>query len=113
MRAGGAICRDLCSACHKPAGTGIANLFPDLASSGAVESREPTTLLRVVLRGAQSVSTSGAPTSPAMPALGWQLDDAEIAAVITYVRNSWGHAAAAVSERNVRNAGARLAARSD
>jgi mono/diheme cytochrome c family protein len=37
------------------------------------------------------------PTSPAMPAFGWQLSDAQIAAVTTYVHNSWGHAAPAAS----------------
>ena len=51
------------------------------------------TLLHVVIHGADSVSTDGEPTAPRMPAYGGQLDDAQIAAVVTYVRNSWGHAA--------------------
>jgi mono/diheme cytochrome c family protein len=113
MRAGAAIYQDLSSACHKPDGTGVANLFPNLAASNSVASREPTSLIRVVLRGTQSVSTPSAPTGPTMPAYGWQLSDAEVAAVLTYIRNSWGHAAAAVTEHNVRNARARLTARND
>jgi mono/diheme cytochrome c family protein len=36
-----------------------------------------------------------------MPAFGWQLTDAQIAAVTTYVRNSWGHAAPALSAGDV------------
>jgi mono/diheme cytochrome c family protein len=60
--------------------------------------------MRVVLEGAQSVATSEEPTAPAMPAFGWQLTDEQIAAVTTYVRNSWEHAAAAVMPTVVRAA---------
>jgi mono/diheme cytochrome c family protein len=45
-----------------------------------------------------------------MPAYGWQLTDAQVAAVTTYVRNSWMHAAPAVTEREVRAARDALAA---
>jgi mono/diheme cytochrome c family protein len=38
-----------------------------------------------------------------MPAFGWQLDDAQIAAVATYVRNHFGKASA-VGESDVRKA---------
>jgi mono/diheme cytochrome c family protein len=48
-----------------------------------------------------------------MPAFGWQLDDAEVAAVLTYVRNSWGAAAPAVQADAVRRARQALASRSD
>jgi mono/diheme cytochrome c family protein len=95
MVAGAAIYQDLCSACHRADGTGVPYLIPDLAHSSSVASREPTSVLRVLLHGAQSVSTDREPTGPAMPAFGWQLSDAQIAAVATYVRNSWGHAAPA------------------
>lgn len=97
MVAGGAIYRDLCSACHKPDGGGIPHLFPTLAGSPFVSSREPTSLLRVVIQGARSVATAGEPTGPAMPGFGWQLTDEQVAAVTTYIRNSWGNAAPAVT----------------
>jgi mono/diheme cytochrome c family protein len=38
-----------------------------------------------------------------MPGFGWQLTDAQIAAVSSYVRNSWGHAASATSPEDVRD----------
>jgi len=101
MVAGGAIYRDLCSACHAPDGSGVAYLIPNLARASSVSSREPTSLLRVVIHGAQTVATTREPTAPAMPAFGWQLSDAQIAAVTTYVRNSWGHAAPALSTGDV------------
>jgi mono/diheme cytochrome c family protein len=37
-----------------------------------------------------------------MPSLGYRLDDDEVAAVVTYVRNSWGNAASPVSADAVR-----------
>jgi mono/diheme cytochrome c family protein len=87
MRAGQAVYLDNCAACHTSAGTGVAQLFPALKGS-SVQSADPTSLIRVVLRGAQSVATDPAPTAPAMPAFGWKLSDDEVAAVMTYIRNS-------------------------
>ena len=97
MRAGAAIYKDSCAACHKDSGEGEIQLFPRLAGSALVQSDDPTTLERVVLQGTRAVSTSGAPTAPAMPAFDWRLGDAQVAAVLTYIRNSWGNAAAPVA----------------
>lgn len=108
MTAGAAIYRDVCSGCHKIDGSGVPYLLPDLAGSAAVASREPTTVLQVILHGAASVATREEPTGPQMPSYAWQLDDAQVAAVATYVRNSWGHAAGPVPEsaaRAVRRSG--------
>jgi mono/diheme cytochrome c family protein len=43
-----------------------------------------------------------------MPAFGWQLTDAQVAAVATYISNTWNHAAPAVSESQVRAARGQL-----
>jgi mono/diheme cytochrome c family protein len=109
MVAGAAIYQDLCSACHKTDGTGVPYLIPNLAESASVAARDPTTLLRVILQGAQSAATPQEPTAPAMPAFGWQLTDAEIAAVTTYIGNSWTHAASAVTAHQVHEARSSLA----
>jgi mono/diheme cytochrome c family protein len=102
MLAGAAIYRDVCAGCHKIDGSGVPYLIPDLAGSAAVASREPTTVVQVILHGAASVATREEPTAPQMPSYAWQLTDAQVAAVATYVRNSWGHAAGAVPESAVR-----------
>ncbi|MGB6489514.1 MAG: c-type cytochrome [Steroidobacteraceae bacterium] len=112
MVAGAAIYEDLCSACHQQDGRGVPYLFPDIADSASVASEAPTSIIRVVLTGAKTVATNDEPTGPAMPAFGWQLSDAQIAAVTTYVRNNWGHAAAATSVSDVRKARSRLDAAS-
>ncbi len=66
-----------------------------------VRSTDPTTLIRIVLRGARSVATEEEPTAPGMPSFGWPLDDAQVAAVVSYVRNAWKPAAAPVSKDKV------------
>jgi mono/diheme cytochrome c family protein len=109
MRAGAAIYKDSCAACHRDSGEGDAHLFPRLAGSALVQSDDPTTLARVVLHGTRAVATAGAPTGPAMPAFDWRLDDAQVAAVLTYIRNNWGNAADAVSATAVANQRASLA----
>jgi len=93
---------DQCSACHAPDCEGITHLFPRLAQAPLVNSRDATSLIRVVLAGSRAVGTDAAPTAPAMPSFAWNMSDEHIADVLTYVRNSWGNAAAAVSADEVK-----------
>jgi mono/diheme cytochrome c family protein len=101
MVAGAAIYRDQCSACHGLEGKGVVELFPSIVDSTMVRSDDPTTSIRIVLRGARSVGTASAPTAPGMPSYGHQLDDNQVAAIFTYIRNAWGHAATAVTAGDV------------
>ena len=103
MGTGAAIYADACSSCHTPNGAGIPGLFPALAGGPAIQQQDATSLIRVILSGAHSVSTQAAPTGAAMPSFAWQLNDAEIAAVSTYIRNAWGNAAPAVTAGTVRD----------
>jgi mono/diheme cytochrome c family protein len=113
ITAGGAIYRDLCSACHGLDGKGVPELIPSLAESPSLRSENAATILRVVLRGARSAATAKAPTAPAMPSYGWKLTDEQIAAVISYVRNNWGSAAPPILPSEVGKARAALAQRTD
>ncbi|MBV9427453.1 MAG: c-type cytochrome [Bradyrhizobiaceae bacterium] len=113
MKSGEQIFIDECAACHRQNAKGIPGMFPTLAGSPAVQSTDPASLLRVVLRGARSAATDAAPTGPAMPAFGWLLSDQEVAAVITYIRNAWGNSAPAVSAADVAKARDDLSKRSD
>jgi mono/diheme cytochrome c family protein len=111
MVAGQAIYEDRCAACHSHSGAGVPNLFPRLANTPLVQSADPTSLIRVVLIGSRAVATSAAPTAPAMPAFGWNLNDTEVADVLTYVRNTWGNAASAVQPEDVTKLRGRLSSR--
>ncbi len=113
MKAGAAIYRDQCSACHQLNGKGLANLFPSLADSSQARSDDPATPIRIVLQGARSVATKDEPTGPGMPSFAWQLTDQQIAAVLTYIRNTWGSAAPAVSADTVSKSRKDLANRTD
>jgi mono/diheme cytochrome c family protein len=96
MQVGEAIFVDTCSACHTRNGSGIEHMFPRLADNAIVKQADPTTLMRIVLTGVRGAGTEAFPTSPAMPSFGYRLDDDQVAAVVTYIRNSWGNTASAV-----------------
>jgi mono/diheme cytochrome c family protein len=113
LAAGKAVYQDLCSSCHTPDGKGVPNLFPNLSEAATVSAKDPATVLRVILQGAQRVATDREPTGPAMPAFGWQLDDGQIAAVATFLRTDFGHKAPPVSEAEVQKARSALAAKSN
>jgi mono/diheme cytochrome c family protein len=113
MAAGGAIYRDQCSACHGLDGKGVDRLFPSVANSSMARADDPTSVIRIVLRGARSVATDREPTAPGMPSYGWQLNDSQVANVLNYIRNSWGNAAPAVSLDDVGRLRASVAKRSD
>lgn len=113
MTVGAKIYADECSGCHVANGKGSAGLFPPLAGSALVQQTDPTSLMHVVLRGARSVATDGAPTASAMPQFAWLLKDDEVAAVLTYIRNSWGNAAPAVGAGEVGKARRAFVERTD
>ena len=113
MKAGAAIYADQCSGCHTANGKGTPGLFTALHGSALVQQTDPTSLMHVVLRGSRSIATDKAPTAAAMPEFGWLLNDDEVAAVLTYIRNSWGNAAPPVTAAEVASARRALAARAD
>jgi mono/diheme cytochrome c family protein len=104
MVAGEAIYADECSACHGLDGKGVPYLFPSLAGSPNVRSADPASLIRVVIEGARSVATAGEPTGPGMPSFAWKLSDDQAAAVLTYIRNSWGASAPIIEASQIAQA---------
>ncbi|HEY5237183.1 MAG TPA: cytochrome c [Rhizomicrobium sp.] len=102
MRAGEAIFVDACSACHLSQGRGQPRFFPPLAGGTAVQSRDATTVLHIILQGSHSLATTDKPTPLAMPAFAWKLNDQQIADVATYIRNSWGNQASQLDAADVR-----------
>lgn len=101
MDAGKAVFVDSCAACHQTDGKGVPRMFPPLAGNPNVQQKDPTTILRVILDGMQTVTTASRPTPSTMPAFDWKLTDAEIAAVATYVRNAWDNSAPVVTSDKV------------
>ncbi len=113
MQMGEAIFVDTCSACHTRSGAGVEHMFPKLAGNVITTQDDPSSLIRIIIAGGRASATDSFPTSPSMPSLGYRLSDSQIAAVVTYVRNSWGNAAAPVSAETVKDLRARVAGAGD
>ncbi len=88
-----------CVACHQANGLGSdAQNAPPLAASDWVMASESDRLIRIVLHGISGpIQVSGKEYGKGvMPPLGAVLNDEEVAAVLTYIRNEWGNAASEV-----------------
>jgi cytochrome c oxidase subunit 2 len=81
MDKGAQVYNAACAACHQANGQGLPPAFPALIGSAIVKG-PVADHLRIVVHGKAGT---------AMQAFGAQLNDADIAAVITYERNSWGN----------------------
>lgn len=79
-----------CQACHQANGQGEPPGFPSLAGDAMVTAADATALTIVVKKG-----------TGIMPAYEARLNDAEIAALLTYIRSSWGNSAGAVGTDDV------------
>jgi mono/diheme cytochrome c family protein len=91
-----------CATCHGDAGQGVPGIYPPLAGNRAVTLAPPHNLVQVIRKGGFAPATAGNPRPFGMPPFGQVLNDDEIAALATFLRQSWGHRAAAVSGNEVR-----------
>lgn len=103
MADGEKIYKGACVACHELDGSGAPRIYPPLPGNANLQSADPSSTLRVILDGAQTVTTPRAPNAGSMPAYP-KLSDQEIADVATYIRNAWGNAAPAVTPGQVAKA---------
>ena len=94
MKRGEQVYNASCAACHQPTGTGIPGVFPGLVNS-KITTGPAAGHIDIVINGKAGT---------AMQAFGAQLNDADLAAVITYERNSWGNAASVVQPADVKAA---------
>lgn len=92
-----------CISCHQDNGQGMPGYFPPLAGSDWVNASKPDRLIRIVLDGMTGpITRNGVHYNGTM--LPWRdviTDDAEIAAALTFIRQSWGNQGADVSAEEV------------
>ena len=98
MARGGKIYDQRCAYCHGDQGQGATGAYPPLAGNRAVNMSPPTNLIQVVSHGGFLPSTAGNPRPYGMPPFGQVLDAAEVAAVLTYIRGSWGNDSTPVTQ---------------
>lgn len=90
-----------CAGCHLPSGLGVAAAFPPLADSPWVAGNEER-LVKLIIAGlAGELDYKGAKYNGAMPNVGANLKDAQIAHIATYVRQAWGNTAGPVTDAKV------------
>ncbi len=92
-----------CATCHQPDGKGLEPAFPPLAGSAWVDS-DPDRLIKLTLHGLMGpFEMNGKKYDGLVPMtpFGGILDDTEVAAVLTYVRNNFGNKAPAVQPAQV------------
>ena len=104
MAAGAAVYARACIACHEADGSGAPRIYPPLPGNANLQSDDPSSTLRIILDGAQTVTTPRAPNTGSMPAYARELSDQQIADVANYIRNSWGNAAPLVTPAQVAKA---------
>lgn len=91
MEKGKQVYTTTCQACHQANGEGIPGAFPPLAGSEWVNA-SPKKVIAIVLHGLQgSITVKGQKYQGVMPAFENQLKPEDVAAVATYVRNSFGN----------------------
>lgn len=101
MKMGAKIYEQHCSACHQADGAGVPRIYPPLANNQSISMGFPVNAIRIVVNGGFPPSTEGNPRPYGMPPSFQNLSDDEVAAVVTYIRQSWGNHAPAVSPAEV------------
>jgi mono/diheme cytochrome c family protein len=90
-----------CAQCHGERGEGVRGAYPPLAGNRAVTLPVTANLVQVLLGGGFPPATPGNPRPFGMPPYVMVMGDADLAAVLTHIRTSWGNAAEPVSELEV------------
>lgn len=98
---GGRIYAAQCAACHGDDGKGRMPAYPPLAGNRAVTMTPAVNAIRMTVNGGFPPGTPGNPRPYGMPPFGHELDDAQVAAVLTWIRTSWGNAGAPVTATEV------------
>jgi mono/diheme cytochrome c family protein len=104
MSDGEKVYKSACIACHEADGSGAPRIYPPLPGNANLQSAIALSTLRIILDGAQTLTTPRAPNPGSMPAYADKLSDQEIADVTTYIRSSWGNSASAVTAAQVAKA---------
>lgn len=98
---GGRIYAASCAQCHGDDGRGKLPAYPPLAGNRAVTLTPAVNAIRMTVNGGFPPGTKGNPRPYGMPPFGHELDDAQVAAVLSWIRSSWGNAAPPVTSAEV------------
>jgi mono/diheme cytochrome c family protein len=88
---GHAIYTAQCADCHLASGLGQPPGYPPLANNPSIEMESSVNPIRMVLNGGYPPQTAGNPRPYGMPPFAQVMSDEDIAAVVSYIRVSWGN----------------------
>jgi mono/diheme cytochrome c family protein len=103
LQQGKKIYTENCAKCHAENGLGKPPAYPPLATNQSIQMQSAVNPIRMVLNGGYPPSTEGNPHPYGMPPFAQSLSDTEVAAVVTYIRMSWGNHGTPVSPQQVSN----------
>ena len=89
-----------CASCHQANGAGTPSVFPPLAGNSYVTGAAMP-VIHTLLYGLHGQAVEGKPYAAPMPPWKGTLSNADIAAVATYIRSSWGNKGSPVTEADV------------
>jgi alcohol dehydrogenase (quinone), cytochrome c subunit len=98
---GASVYTGTCANCHGIDGKGFAPYIPPLAGNSVVLEDDPSSLINLVLNASSPLVVEGTPDAYRMPQFRLQYSDQQIADVVTFIRNSWGNQAPAVTTARV------------
>ncbi len=101
MELGQRVYQQHCADCHGAQGQGASGAYPPLAGNRAVVMASSVNTVQAIVSGGFAPATAGHPQPYGMPPFRTLLSPAEIAAVASYVRQSWGNRAGAVTPLDV------------
>jgi len=90
-----------CALCHASQGQGKLPHFPPLANNQSIQMTSSVNPIRMVLNGGYAPGTKKNPMPYGMPPFSQSLSDVEVAAVVTYIRTTWGNHGTPVSVKEV------------
>ena len=90
-----------CATCHLPTGKGSMETGPSLTGNPVVQAPNPASLLNVILYGPELPELKLPVQRTAMDSYQHQLNDEEVAAIASYIRNAWGNSSSAVTAQQV------------
>jgi mono/diheme cytochrome c family protein len=97
LRFGQTVYEAHCASCHASDGRGMPPDYPPLAGNPSIQMESAVNPIRMVLNGGFPPGTGGNPRPYGMPPFAQSLSDDEVAAVVTYIRATWGNQGAAIS----------------
>lgn len=103
IKAGGAVYAKYCKTCHQATGVGMPGVYPPLAGSDYIKTKDKKVIIDNVVNGMKGeITVNGKKYKNVMTPLPKQYTDEDAANVITYVMNSWGNSGPIITAAEVK-----------